>query len=71
MATRKKNNTLRLSFDTTWSYAPAPESKSAATIDRRYELFINGSWQAPLSKKYFDTINPANEEKLSEGAEAE
>jgi aldehyde dehydrogenase (NAD+) len=70
MATKKKNNTLKLSFDTTWSYAPAPESKSAATIDRRYELFINGTWQAPLSKKYFDTINPANEEKLSEVAEA-
>jgi aldehyde dehydrogenase (NAD+) len=70
MATKKKSNTLRLSFDTTWNYAPAPESKSAATINPQYDLFINGSWQSPLSKKYFDTINPATEEKLSEVAEA-
>jgi aldehyde dehydrogenase (NAD+) len=67
---RAKNNTLKLNFDTSWSYAPAPESKSAATIKPRYELFINGEWQQPLTKKYFDTINPANEEKLSEIAEA-
>ncbi|MCW3118015.1 MAG: betaine-aldehyde dehydrogenase [Chitinophagaceae bacterium] len=70
MATKGKNNTLKLKFDTSWSYAPAPESKSAATINPQYDLFINGEWQKPLSKKYFDTINPATEEKLSEVAEA-
>ena len=74
MATKKKkapkNNTLKLKFDTSWSYSPAPESKSAATIKKQYDLFINGQWQSPLSKKYFDTINPATEEKLSEVADA-
>ena len=65
-----KSNTIKLNFDTTWKYAPAPESKSAALISNRYNLFINGEWQEPLSKKYFATINPANEEKLSEVAEA-
>lgn len=79
MATKKKGvrskpstkkNTIRLKFDTSWTYAPAPESKSAATINKQYDLFINGEWQKPLSKKYFDTINPANEEKLSEVAAA-
>src|SRR5258706_15244552 len=65
-----KNKTLKLKFDTTWNYAPAPESKSAATINPQYDLFINGEWQKPLSKKYFNTINPATEEKLSEVAEA-
>jgi aldehyde dehydrogenase (NAD+) len=65
-----KNNTVKLKFDTSWSYAPAPESKSAATINKQYDLFINGEWQKPLTKKYFDTINPANEEKISEVAEA-
>lgn len=65
-----KSNTLKLKFDTSWNYAPASESKSAASIKDRYPLFINGKWQEPLSKKYFDTINPANEEKLSEVAEA-
>src|SRR5690348_1423884 len=65
-----KSNTIKLKFDTSWSYDPAPESKSAATINKQYDLFINGEWQKPSSKKYFDTINPANEEKLSEVAEA-
>jgi aldehyde dehydrogenase (NAD+) len=51
-------------------YAPAPESKSSATIKPKYDLFINGKFEKPLSKKYFDTINPANEEKLSEVADA-
>src|SRR4026207_2366891 len=66
---KKKNNTVKLKFDT-WQYAPAPESKSAATIQKQYDLFINGEWVKPASGKYFDTINPANEEKLSEIAEA-
>ena len=57
---KKKSNTIKLKFDTTWSYAPAPESKSAATINKQYDLFINGEWQKPSSKKYFDTINPGN-----------
>jgi aldehyde dehydrogenase (NAD+) len=71
MATKtKKSNTIKLKFDTSWSYAPAPESKSAATIKPRYDLFINGEWQKPSGNKYFDTINPATEEKLSEIAEA-
>src|SRR5438552_12602137 len=68
--TKRKNNTIKLKFDTSWSYAPAPESKSAATIKPKYDLFVNGEWVKPLNEKYFDTINPANEEKLSEVAEA-
>jgi len=68
--TATKSNTVKLNFDTTWQYAPAPESKSAATINKQYDLFINGEWQKPTSKKYFDTINPATEEKLSEVAAA-
>src|SRR5688572_26579898 len=66
----RKSNTVKLKFDTSWSYDPAPESKSAATIKERYDLFIDGKWQASSSKKYFDTINPATEGKLSEVAEA-
>jgi aldehyde dehydrogenase (NAD+) len=67
---RTKSNTVKLKFDTCWSYAPAPESRSAATIKPQYDLFINGEWQKPLGGKYFDSINPATEEKLSEVAEA-
>jgi len=69
MAT-KKNNTLRLRFDTARDYAPAPESRSAANIKPQYDLFINGKFEKPLSKKYFSTISPGNEEKLSEVADA-
>ncbi len=67
---KAKNNTIRLKFDTSWNYAPAPESKSIASIKERYELFINGAFVKPTSKKYFKTINPANEEVLSEVADA-
>lgn len=65
-----KNNTLKLKFDAARDYAPAPESRAAANIASRYELFINGKFEKPQSKKYFSTINPANEQKLSEIADA-
>ncbi len=65
-----KDNTLKLKFDSARQFAPAPESKSAATIKPRYDLFINGEFTPPSSGKYFDTHNPATEEKLSEVADA-
>lgn len=70
MATAKKNNTIKLKFDSARNLAPAPESKSAAKINPQYDLFINGKFEKPSSKKYFDTINPATEEKLSSVADA-
>lgn len=69
MAKAAKNNTLKLKFDTI-KYAPAPENKSSAKIEAQYGLFINGKFERPSSKKYFDTINPATEEKLSSVADA-
>ena len=65
-----RNNTLKLKFESARKLAPAPESRNAAKINPRYDLFINGKFEKPLSKKYFDTINPATEEKLSEVADA-
>src|SRR3989338_160291 len=59
-----------LEFGKKWDYAPAPESTSYVKLAPRHELFINGKWVAPQSGKYFKTINPANEEVLSEIAEA-
>lgn len=64
MATTPKNN-LKLKFDSARNLDPAPESAAIAKIADRYELFINGKFEKPNSKKYFDTINPATEEKLS------
>ena len=59
----------RLSFGDKWNYAPAPESNSYIKLKPRYSLFINGKFVTPRSGKYFDSINPATEEKLSEIAE--
>ncbi len=54
-----------LLFGDLWEYDPAPES-APAFIGERYGLFINGKFVAPKTKKYFDSISPRNEEKLSE-----
>src|SRR5205814_3053293 len=61
----------RLSFGERWSYAPAPEASDYIKLRPRYELFIGGKFVAPRSRKYFDSINPATEEKLAEIAEAD
>jgi aldehyde dehydrogenase (NAD+) len=53
-----------------WEYAPAPEAKDHAKIKKQYDLFINGQWVKPSGKKYFDTVSPSSEERLSEVAEA-
>jgi len=63
-----KKNTIKLSFDTL-HYAPAPESKSSAKIDAQYNLFINGKFVKSQSGQYYDTINPATEEKITSVAE--
>lgn len=60
----------KLKFNTGWEYAPAPESKGHIKLKEHYDLFINGKFVKPSSGKYFDTINPATEEKLAEVAEA-
>jgi aldehyde dehydrogenase (NAD+) len=51
-----------------FEYAPAPESVRPK-IREQYGLFIDGKWTAPTGG-YFPTINPANEEKLAEVAQA-
>ena len=53
-----------------WPYAPAPESKGHIKLKDQYDLFIGGKFVKPSSGKYFDTINPATEEKLASVAEA-
>ncbi len=60
----------KLAFDGGWEYAPAPESTDHIKVAKRYGLFINGEFVAPEKGRYFDSINPATEEKLSRVAEA-
>jgi aldehyde dehydrogenase (NAD+) len=55
----------KLAFDSGWTYAPAPESTDHVRIDKQYELFIGGDFVEPEEGKYFETINPATEKKLS------
>lgn len=64
-----KENT-KSEFFTEWKYAPAPESTEHIRLKKQYNLFINGKFVAPTSKKYYSTINPATEEKIAEVAEA-
>ena len=66
----KGNGIPKLKFNSGWQYAPAPESASHVKLKDRYDLFINGKFVKPSSGKYFETINPATEAKLSEVAEA-
>src|ERR1051326_2049587 len=69
-AISKSNGVSKLKFNTGWEYAPAPESKAHIKLKDRYDLFINGKFVKPSSGKYFETINPATEEKIAEVAEA-
>ncbi|MDJ0699298.1 MAG: aldehyde dehydrogenase family protein [Woeseiaceae bacterium] len=55
----------KLAFDGGWEYSPAPESTDHAKVARRYELYIGGDFVKPESGRYFETINPATEERLS------
>jgi len=57
------------------TYGPAMENDIAA-IDylkekkQQFQLYIDGQWKEPLSKTYFDSINPSTKEKLASIAEA-
>jgi len=59
-----------LDFTSVWEYSPAPESTDHINLEKRYNLFINGEFVAPKSRKYFKTVNPANGKKLADVAEA-
>lgn len=65
-----KKETKKLEYFTDWKYAPAPEATDHIRLQKQYDLFINGKFVKPNSGKYFDTINPATEEKISSIAEA-
>ncbi len=54
-----------LIFGDLWEFDPAPETADPR-LRKRYGLFIDGKFVAPTGGKYFDTINPGNEQKLAE-----
>tara|TARA_Y100000991_G_scaffold84686_1_gene63920 strand:+ start:1402 stop:2871 length:1470 start_codon:yes stop_codon:yes gene_type:complete len=60
-----------LKYNGKWDFSPSIESIENLSIQKEYELFINGKFQKPFAKKYFPSINPSNEQKLSRIAKAE
>lgn len=65
-----RNNNNKFEFKASWKYSQAPESTNHIQIKKQHELFIGGDFVKPIKGKYFDTINPANGQKLSRVAEA-
>lgn len=53
-----------------FEYAPAPESRAVVDIAPSYGLFIDGEFADAADGKVFKTVSPANEEVLSEVAQA-
>ena len=68
--TKATSPNSRLDFESVWSYDSAPQDSAHVTFDKKYGLYINGEFVDPKSESYFDTINPATEQKLAEIAEA-
>jgi aldehyde dehydrogenase (NAD+) len=61
----------KLNFGERWPYDPSPEQSDYIQVKPRYALFIDGKFRSPHGGRYFDSINPATEEKLTEIAEAD
>ncbi|MFQ5445724.1 MAG: aldehyde dehydrogenase family protein [Saprospiraceae bacterium] len=58
----------------TMEYGPAPESKTVAeqwleSHGRKFQLFIDGRWQAPEKGQYFESIDPATKNALADIAQ--
>lgn len=64
-AARNGRPAPELIFGDLWEYDPAPETADPK-LKPRYDLFINGRFTPPKGGRYFDTINPANETKITE-----
>ncbi|MBI5689569.1 MAG: aldehyde dehydrogenase family protein [Verrucomicrobia bacterium] len=64
-ATRSARPAPELIFGDLWEYDPSPETADPK-LKARYELFIDGKFVPPAGGKYFDSINPGNEQKLAE-----
>ena len=51
-----------------WNYSKSIEDPKHINLKSQYDLFIDGKWVK--TKKYFDTINPSNEEVIAKVAYA-
>lgn len=57
-------------FKASWAYNEAPESIDHIQLKKKYDLYIDGKFTKPVKGKYFDTIDPSNNEKIASVAEA-
>ncbi len=60
----------------TMEYGPALESTKVCQQwldekNQKFDHFIDGQWQAPSTKQYFNSVNPANMEVLAQVADGE
>ena len=60
----------KIDLNKSWKYSEALEASDHIRLKEKYELFINGKFVKPNSKKYFHTINPATDEVIAKIAEA-
>ncbi|MEO8446108.1 MAG: aldehyde dehydrogenase family protein [bacterium] len=51
-----------------WNYSKSIEDPKHIKLKQQYDLFIGGKWVK--TKKYFDTVNPSNEEVIAKVAYA-
>ena len=55
----------------TLDYDKALQSESMISLKPKYDLFIDGEFRTPQSKKYFDSVNPAKGTLLCKVAQAD
>ena len=60
----------KIDINKSWEYDAAPESISHIKLKDKYDLFIGGEFVKPLSKKYFNTLNPATNQSIAKIADA-
>ena len=60
----------KIDINKSWKYDAAPDSTSHIKLKDKYDLFIGGEFVKPLSKKYFNTLNPASNQSIAKIADA-
>ena len=63
---KKVPSTNQFSFSD-WEYSPAPQNQFFP-LKKKYDLFIGGKFVPAAQERYFESINPANEQVLAQVA---
>jgi aldehyde dehydrogenase (NAD+) len=60
----------KIDINKSWKYDDSLELISHIKLKDKYDLFIGGEFVKPLSKKYFNTLNPATNECIAKITDA-